>query len=88
MISATFSLVQQLVTFRAMPSVRIIHTSSLFGGQIFVPIINAILAIGTIAIVGGFGTGAGLTAAYGFAVSTVFIGQSSFTPIRFALSLT
>lgn len=78
MISATFSLVQQLVHFHAMPAVKVIHTSSFVQGQVFVPVINVLLCIGTLGLVGGFGTGAGLTAAYGFAVSTVFIGTLIF----------
>lgn len=74
MISATFSLTQQLVTLRAMPPVKIIHTSSIVEGQVYAPVINLLMMAGTIAFVGGFGvTGPGLTNAYGFAVATVFI---------------
>ncbi|GAA5873740.1 hypothetical protein JCM3774_000155 [Rhodotorula dairenensis] len=71
MITAAFSLVQQLVSLHVMPPLRIIHTDSTSRGRIYVPIANFLLLVGTIGLTVGFGTEAGLTNAYGFAVSGV-----------------
>ncbi|KAG7530995.1 hypothetical protein FFLO_04666 [Filobasidium floriforme] len=71
MITATFTLVNQLIGMGAFPSIRINHTSILTAGQVYVPAINWLLMIGTIATVAGFGSSFALTLAYGFAVATV-----------------
>ncbi|RSH89944.1 hypothetical protein EHS25_001930 [Saitozyma podzolica] len=71
MISGTFSLVHQLIGMNALPALRIKHTSRLNAGQIYIGALNWLLMIGTIAVVGGFGSSSALTLAYGFAVATV-----------------
>lgn len=81
MISATFSLTQQLVHFHSVPMLKIIHTSSYFSGQVFVPVVNILIFLGTIGFTVGFGTSSGLTNAYGFAVSTVLIVTTTFIAI-------
>ncbi|GAA5888418.1 hypothetical protein JCM5296_000623 [Sporobolomyces johnsonii] len=73
MITATFSLVQQLTTLHVMPPVKVVHTDDESSHRIYVPAVNFLLLIGCIGLVGGFGTDVGLTNAYGFAVSGVFI---------------
>jgi KUP system potassium uptake protein len=65
MITATFSLVHQLIGQHAFPSLRVKHTSSLTAGQIYIGPINWLLMIATIAVVGGFGSSTALTLAYG-----------------------
>lgn len=50
MITATFSLVQQLTRLHAMPAVKIIHTADDVEGQIYAPAVNVLLMIGTIAL--------------------------------------
>jgi KUP system potassium uptake protein len=50
MITATFSLVQQLTRLHAMPAVKIIHTADDVEGQIYAPAVNILLMIGTIAL--------------------------------------
>ena len=50
MISATFSLVQQLTGLHAMPALKIIHTADDVKGQVFVPAVNVLCAIGTIGL--------------------------------------
>jgi KUP system potassium uptake protein len=65
MISGTFSLVQQLIGMNAFPALRIQHTSRLTAGQIYIGALNWLLMIGTIAVVGGFGSSSALTLAYG-----------------------
>jgi K+ transporter len=65
MISGTFSLVHQLIGMNAFPALRIKHTSRLNAGQIYIGALNWLLMIGTIAVVGGFGSSSALTLAYG-----------------------
>jgi KUP system potassium uptake protein len=52
MISATFSLVQQLTRLHAMPSVKIVHTDDVIAGQVYSPVINVMIMIGTVALSG------------------------------------
>ncbi|GAA6030383.1 hypothetical protein JCM8097_009081 [Rhodosporidiobolus ruineniae] len=73
MITATFSLVQQLTKLHVLPPLRIVYTDDASQGRIYVPMVNFLLLIGTIGLTVGFGTDAGLTAAYGFAVSGVLL---------------
>ncbi|ODO11951.1 potassium uptake protein [Cryptococcus amylolentus CBS 6273] len=71
MISGSFSLLHQLIGMQAFPPLRIHHTSTVISGQIYIGAANWLLFIGTVAVVGGFGSSAALTHAYGFAVATV-----------------
>ncbi|EIM80921.1 potassium transporter [Stereum hirsutum FP-91666 SS1] len=71
MITATFSLIQQLVNMKNLPAVRMVHTSNTIRGQIYVPAANWILMTATIIVVAVFKDATQLTNAYGFAVSTV-----------------
>ncbi|GAA5838703.1 hypothetical protein JCM9279_003833 [Rhodotorula babjevae] len=73
MITATYSLVQQLTSLHVMPPVRIVHTDDTSKGRIYAPGVNVLLLIGTIGLTCGFGTEVGLTNAYGFAVSGVML---------------
>jgi KUP system potassium uptake protein len=71
MITASFSLVQQLVNMRSLPPLHMIHTSDKNQGQLYIPVVNWILMIATIVIVAAFNNATQLTNAYGFAVATV-----------------
>ncbi|WVQ71165.1 potassium uptake protein [Cryptococcus sp. DSM 104548] len=71
MISGSFSLLHQLIGMQAFPPLRIHHTSIVISGQVYISAANWLLFIGTVAVVGGFGSSAALTHAYGFAVATV-----------------
>ncbi|BGP18030.1 hypothetical protein JCM10213_008435 [Rhodosporidiobolus nylandii] len=73
MITATFSLVQQLTNLNVLPPVKIVHTDDKYRGRIYVPIASFLLLVGTIGLTAGFGTDVGLTSAYGFAVSGVLL---------------
>lgn len=68
-ISGAYSLTQQSVQLGFLPSIRILHTTSAEKGQIYVPLVNWLLAIMTIGVVLGFGTSDRLAGAYGIAVS-------------------
>ncbi|GAA5964905.1 hypothetical protein JCM3765_004101 [Sporobolomyces pararoseus] len=73
MITAAFSLIQQLTTLGSVPPLKIVHTDDNNSHRIFVPVVNFLILIGTIGLVCGFGTDVGLTNAYGFSVASVMI---------------
>jgi KUP system potassium uptake protein len=69
-ISGAFSVTRQAVQLGYLPRVPIVHTSSAEIGQIYIPVVNAILLICTVGLVLGFKTADNLAAAYGVAVTT------------------
>jgi KUP system potassium uptake protein len=71
LISGAFSLTQQAIQLGLLPRVRILHTASHERGQIYVPLVNWLLAVGTIGAVVGFGTSEALAGAYGLAVAAL-----------------
>ncbi|OAV89538.1 hypothetical protein, variant [Puccinia triticina 1-1 BBBD Race 1] len=73
MITASFSLIQQMVGLKSFPPVRIVHTSDSSRGQIYAPVVNFLLLLGTVGVTAGFGADEGLNSAYGFAVAGVLI---------------
>ena len=79
LISGAFSLTQQCVQLGYSPRVQIIHTSSQETGQIFVPEMNRILAVGCILVVLAFKSSSALGAAYGIAVT----GTMAITTVLF-----
>lgn len=72
-ITGAFSLTRQAVQLGFLPRVRILHTSSVEIGQIFVPVTNIILMVATIGLVLGFQSSSNLGAAYGVAVTTTML---------------
>jgi len=68
-ISGAFSLTQQAVQLGFLPRMHIAHTASHEIGQIYVPLVNWMLAAATLGAVIGFGTSDALAGAYGIAVS-------------------
>lgn len=68
-ISGVFSLTQQSIQLGFLPRMQIRHTTSTAMGQIYVPLVNWLLAAGTLGAVIGFGTSDALAGAYGIAVS-------------------
>jgi len=68
-ISGVFSLTQQSIQLGFLPRMRITHTTSSAIGQIYVPLVNWLLAAATLGAVVGFGTSDALAGAYGIAVS-------------------
>ncbi len=69
LIAGVFSLTQQAIQLGYAPRFRIIHTSRRFIGQIYMPTVNAMLAIVCIALVITFKSSSALGAAYGLAVT-------------------
>src|SRR6202022_1196712 len=68
-ISGVFSLTQQSIQLGFLPRMQIIHTTSHAIGQIYVPLVNWLLAAATLGAVVSFGTSDALAGAYGIAVS-------------------
>jgi KUP system potassium uptake protein len=75
-ISGAFSLTRQAVQMGYLPRMEIIHTSSSEIGQIYVPVINWVLMLATIALVLSFKSSSHLAAAYGVAVVTTMLTTS------------
>ncbi len=68
-ISGVFSLTQQSIQLGFLPRMQIRHTTGEAMGQIYVPLVNWLLAAATLGAVIGFGTSDALAGAYGIAVS-------------------
>jgi KUP system potassium uptake protein len=68
-ISGVFSLTQQAIQLGFLPRMQIRHTTSDAIGQIYVPLVNWLLAAATLGAVLTFGTSDALAGAYGVAVS-------------------
>jgi KUP system potassium uptake protein len=69
LISGAFSLARQGVNLGFLPRLTIEHTSNEETGQIYVPIVNTLLMLGSVALVVGFGSSAKLAGAYGLSVN-------------------
>ncbi len=70
LISAVFSLTYQAMQMGLWPRVRFVNTSAATRGQIYLPTMNWVLMIATVAVVLGFRSSSSLAAAFGLAVST------------------
>jgi KUP system potassium uptake protein len=73
-ISGAFSVARQAVQLDLLPRVRILQTSALEQGQIYVPVVNLLQFVAVAAFVLGFRSSDALSGAYGAAVvGTMFI---------------
>jgi KUP system potassium uptake protein len=73
-ITGAFSVARQAVQLDLLPRIRILQTSALEQGQIYVPIVNTLQFLAVAAFVLGFRSSAALSGAYGAAVvGTMFI---------------
>ena len=81
LISGAFSLTVQAVQLDYLPRVAIRHTSGEHQGQVYVPLVNWVLMVGSIGLVVGFGSTSRLAAAYGIAVTSTMV----ITTILFAV---
>ena len=68
-ISGAYSLTQQAMQLGFLPRMRVLHTASHERGQIYIPVVNWLLAAGTLAAVLIFESSDALGGAYGIAVS-------------------
>src|SRR3954468_4971723 len=72
-ISGVFSLTRQAIQLGYLPRMEIVHTSRAEIGQVYIPSVNWMLMLATIALVIGFRSSTNLAGAYGVAVSTTMI---------------
>ncbi|HRA78040.1 MAG TPA: potassium transporter Kup [Burkholderiaceae bacterium] len=68
-ISGAFSATQQASRLNFLPRLRVLHTSDLARGQIYIPAVNWLLMVLVVALVLGFRSSNALASAYGIAVS-------------------
>jgi KUP system potassium uptake protein len=71
-ISGSYTVARQAMQLGYLPRLRIVHTSEM-EGQIYVPVVNWILAAGVLALILIFQNSDGLANAYGFAVTGTFV---------------
>ena len=69
LISGAFSLTVQAMHLDYLPRLTVRHTSAFQVGQVYLPAVNWLIAIGCISLVLAFGSSTALAAAYGIAVT-------------------
>ena len=72
-ISGAFSMTRQAIQLGYFPRLSIIHTSSRQIGQVYLPLVNALMLVGTVLLVLGFKNSDSLAGAYGVAVSLTML---------------
>jgi KUP system potassium uptake protein len=72
-ITGAYSLTRQAIQLKLLPRMRVLHTSHAQAGQIYMPLVNALLALGVVALVLAFGSSSSLASAYGIAVTGTMI---------------
>ncbi|CAN6468153.1 unnamed protein product [Victoria cruziana] len=77
MISGTFSIIQQSVSLGCFPRVKIVHTSTKYEGQVYIPEVNFLLMVACVAVTLGFKNTTKIGNAYGIAVVFVMLLTSS-----------
>ncbi|RVW54592.1 Potassium transporter 5 [Vitis vinifera] len=78
MISGTFSIIQQSLSLGCFPRVKIVHTSTKYEGQVYIPEVNYLLMLACVGVTVGFKTTTKIGNAYGIAVVFVMTLTSSF----------
>ncbi len=73
LISGTFSLARQAIQLGFFPRLKVLHTNPDHPGQIYLPLTNWSLAIGSIWIVFNFGSSTRLASAYGIAITCTMV---------------
>ncbi len=68
-ITGTYSMTKQAILLGFLPRMRIVQTSAMEIGQIYLPVVNWLLLTAVIAAVLGFGSSTNLASAYGIAVT-------------------
>ncbi|XP_044502490.1 potassium transporter 5-like [Mangifera indica] len=71
MISGTFSIIQQSLALGCFPRVKIVHTSTKYEGQVYIPEVNYLLMLACVCVTLGFRTTEKIGNAYGTAVVSV-----------------
>ncbi|XVF72579.1 hypothetical protein PTKIN_Ptkin12aG0132300 [Pterospermum kingtungense] len=77
MISGTFSIIQQSLALGCFPRVKVVHTSTKYEGQVYIPEVNYLLMLACVGVTAGFKTTQKIGNAYGIAVVFVMTLTSS-----------
>ena len=73
LISGAFTLTEQAIALNLFPRLRVIHTSQDQKGQVYVPVVNAVLAVVCILLVVTFQSSSRLASMFGLAVSATML---------------
>ncbi|MCJ1414727.1 hypothetical protein MMC32_001054 [Xylographa parallela] len=71
MITSTFQLLSQIMKLSYFPQIKMIHTSKIFHGQVYIPFANWLLMIGTVIVTAVYNNTTSLGNAYGVCVILV-----------------
>ncbi|KAH7109823.1 potassium transporter-domain-containing protein [Dendryphion nanum] len=71
MITATFQLLTQIMKLSYFPQIKVVHTSTVYHGQLYVPAVNWLLMIGTVLVAAIYNNTRSLGNAYGVCVMFV-----------------
>ncbi|KAF9693765.1 hypothetical protein EKO04_008563 [Ascochyta lentis] len=71
MITATFQLLTQIMKLSYFPQIKVVHTSTIYHGQLYVPSVNWLLMIGTVLVAAIYNNTTSLGNAYGVCVMFV-----------------
>ncbi len=82
-ISGAYSMGRQCVQLGLLPRLTVTHTSAEEEGQIYVPQINILLALGVLLLVFAFRSSASLASAYGIAVTGTFLCTTLLAAVTF-----
>ena len=72
-LSGAASMTRQMIQLGYLPRMRIVQTSSMAKGQIYMPLVNWLLLVAVLLATLGFGTSANLASAYGFSVTLTML---------------
>jgi KUP system potassium uptake protein len=73
MLTGAFSLSHQAIRLGYLPRMAIRHTAPEHVGQVYIPVVNWLMLVGTLGLVVTFGASSKLAAAYGIAVSGTMV---------------
>ncbi|PSN61587.1 potassium transporter [Corynespora cassiicola Philippines] len=71
MITATFQLLTQIMKLSYFPQIKVVHTSKVYHGQLYVPSVNWLLMLGTVLVAAIYNNTTSLGNAYGVCVMFV-----------------
>ena len=80
-ITGAYSMTLQASRLGYLPRLRLMHTSDMVRGQIYIPSVNWLMLVAVIVLVLAFGSSSGLAAAYGIAVSGTMIITTLLTAV-------
>ncbi|KAK5124559.1 hypothetical protein LTR85_001776 [Meristemomyces frigidus] len=78
-ITASFQLLSQIVKLSYFPQIQVVHTSKVYHNHLYVPLVNYLLCIGTVAVTAAFKNTTTLGNAYGVCVMFVTFFDTTMT---------